>query len=145
MSFLRKMENKVYFHDECGFQLMHVEERKKWILKCVKMEQKAVENLNFIFCSDAYLLEKNKQFLNHNTYTDIITFDYCKDQLIIGDVFISIERVKENAESFKVHFEKELDRVLIHGVLHLLGYKDKSDQEKIQMREKEEFYLSLRA
>ena len=109
------------------------------------MEQKAIENLNFIFCSDAYLLEKNRQFLNHNTYTDIITFDYCKDQLIIGDVFISIERVKENAESFKVHFEKELDRVLIHGVLHLLGYKDKSDQEKIQMREKEEFYLSLRA
>ena len=78
MSFLRKMENKVFFHDECGFQLMHVEERKKWILKCVKMEQKAVENLNFIFCSDAYLLEKNRQFLNHNTYTDIITFDYCK-------------------------------------------------------------------
>lgn len=144
MSFLRKMKNKVFFHDECGFKLMHVEERKKWILKCVKMEQKAVENLNFIFCSDAYLLEKNRQFLNHNTYTDIITFDYCKDQLIIGDVFISIERVKENAESFKVHFEKELDRILVHGVLHLLGYKDKSDQEKIQMREKEEFYLSLR-
>lgn len=144
MSFLRKMENKVFFHDECGFRLMHVEERKKWILKCVKMEEKAVENLNFIFCSDAYLLEKNRQFLNHNTYTDVITFDYCKDQLICGDVFISIERVKENAESFKVHFEKELDRVLVHAVLHLLGYKDKSDQEKIHMRKKEEFYLSLR-
>ena len=144
MSFLKKMENKVFFHDECGFQLMHKEERVKWILKCVRMEEKAVENLNFIFCSDAYLLEKNMEFLNHNTYTDVITFDYGKAQQISGDVFVSVERVKENAENFKVHFEKELDRVLVHGVLHLLGYKDKSDEEKIQMREKEEFYLSLR-
>lgn len=145
MSFLRKMENKVFFHDECSFQLMHQKERIKWILKCVKMEEKAVENLNFIFCSDEYLLEKNRQFLNHNTYTDVITFDYGKAQLISGDIFISVERVKENAENFKVHFENELDRVLIHGVLHLLGYKDKNNQEKIQMREKEEFYLSLRS
>ena len=90
------------------------------------------------------LLEKNQEFLDHNTYTDVITFDYCVGGVISGDVFISIDRVRENANTFKVDFNDELDRVLIHGALHLIGYQDKTKEEQKQMRAKEDFYLSLR-
>ena len=90
-------------------------------------------------------MEKNIQFLKHDTYTDIITFDYCEGDIISGDIFVSVERVTENANKFGVNFENELDRVIIHGVLHLAGYKDKSKEEANTMREKEDFYLSLRS
>ena len=101
--------------------------------------------ISFIFCTDNHLLEKNIQFLDHNTYTDIITFDYCEADIINGDIFVSVDRVSENANTFGVDFENELDRVIIHGVLHLAGYHDKSKEEANTMREKEDFYLSLRS
>ena len=134
----------ILFHSECDFTLSKQDVRSKWINKSIINEGKRVGELSFIFCTDEYLLEKNIQFLDHNTYTDIITFDYCEVEIISGDIFISVERVTENANKFGVDFENELDRVIIHGVLHLVGYKDKSKEEASVMREKEDYYLSLR-
>ena len=102
---------------------------KKWILECGSTERKAVGNISYLFCDDEYLLGVNQQYLNHDTYTDIITFDYVAADLISGDIMISIDRVGENAEKFGVPFEQELHRVVIHGVLHLLGQGDKTDRE----------------
>ena len=118
-----------------------LEESKKWLKKVVKSENKKVQNLVFIFCDDNYLLEKNITFLKHKTLTDVITFDYCNGNQINGDVFISVERVKENCQKFNTTFLNELDRVMVHGLLHLLGYKDKTKSEAKIMRQKEDFYL----
>jgi probable rRNA maturation factor len=112
-----------------------------WLSDVCDAEDKELSELNIVFCSDEYLLKKNVEFLNHDYYTDIITFDYCVDSLIVGDLFISIDRVKENAELNHVSVENELYRVLVHGVLHLCGYKDKSEDDEIMMRYKEGFYL----
>jgi len=139
------MDANILFHSECNFTLSKQDARSRWIINSVINESKRVGKLSFIFCTDKYLLEKNIQFLDHDTYTDIITFDYCEEDLISGDIFVSIERVTENANAFGVNFEDELDRVLIHGVLHLAGYQDKSKEEVNTMREKEDFYLSLRS
>ncbi len=117
---------------------------KKWISATINKEKRKEGDITFIFCSDEYLLHINKQYLQHDTYTDIITFDYSEGdsaQPISGDIFISIERVKENAEKFSTTFENELHRVIIHGVLHLLGYKDKTKAAKAQMTSKEDYYL----
>ena len=138
------MEAKIFFHSECNFTLPKQDARAKWIVNSITNENKILGDLSFIFCNDKHLLEKNIKFLGHNTYTDIITFDYCEGKIINGDIFISVERVIENANTFGVDFENELDRVLIHGVLHLAGYQDKSKEEAVIMREKEDFYLSLR-
>ena len=120
--------------------------QKKQITKNIKSliisELKELGEITYIFCSDNYLLEMNKQYLNHNYYTDIITFDYVTKNVISGDLFISVDRVKENAEIFKSKFVKELYRVIFHGVLHLIGYKDKSEEEQLIMRAKEDLYLS---
>ncbi len=105
-------------------------------------EQKIKGDITFVFCSDDYLLKLNKDYLQHDYFTDIITFDYCEKNIISGDIFISIDRIKENARQYNVTFENELQRVMIHGVLHLVGYKDKSEEEKKIMREKENFYLN---
>jgi rRNA maturation RNase YbeY len=110
---------------------------KLWIKKIVESEKKQLGQLNFVFTSDEEILKKNVQYLKHNTYTDIITFDYCEGKKINGDVIISVERVKENAEKFKTDFETEIKRVIIHGVLHLCGYKDKSEKDSKLMRSKE--------
>jgi probable rRNA maturation factor len=110
----------------------------------IKKEKKGIGDLTYVFCSDEYLLSLNQKFLNHNTLTDIITFDYSEAKTLSGEIYISIERVAENAEKFKVAFEDELHRVMIHGVLHLAGYKDKRPAEKALMRKKEEASLSLR-
>ena len=139
------MDANILFHSECNFTLSKQDARSRWIINSVINESKRVGKLSFIFCTDEYLLEKNIQFLDHDTYTDIITFDYCEGDLISGDIFVSIERVTENANAFGVNFEDELDRVLIHGVLHLAGYQDKRKEEVNTMREKEDFYLSLRS
>ena len=139
------MGANIFFHSECDFTLSEKDARSTWIVKSILNENKKVGELNFIFCIDEYLLEKNIQFLDHDTYTDIITFDYCEEDVINGDVYISIERVLENANIFGVSFEEELDRVLIHGVLHLAGYQDKNKEQGRTMREKEDFYLSLRS
>jgi rRNA maturation RNase YbeY len=118
---------------------------RRWIRSVVKKEKKALSHLNFIFCSDEYLLSINQQYLRHNTFTDIITFDNSEEpRTIEGDIFISVERVRENADTRQIAFEDELNRVMVHGVLHLIGYKDKSNDDKALMRKKEDAYLSLR-
>ena len=115
----------------------------EWVGKLILNEEKKVGNINYIFCDDEYLLKVNQDFLNHDYYTDIITFDYVKGKTISGDIFISLPRISENASTLSSSFEKELLRVLVHGVLHLCGYKDKSDEEQKTMRAKEDFYISL--
>ena len=139
------MDANILFHSECDFTLSKQDARSRWIINSIINEGKRVGGVSFVFCTDEYLLEKNIQFLDHDTYTDIITFDYCEGDIISGDIFVSVERVTENADKFGVNFENELDRVIIHGVLHLAGYKDKSKEEANTMREKEDFYLSLRS
>ncbi len=114
---------------------------KLWIAMVLRLEKKQVGQINFLFTNDEEILKKNIQFLQHNTYTDIITFNYCKDKIINGDIIISIDRVKENAEKFKSDFEEELKRVLIHGVLHLCGYNDKKTADTELMRKKENWAL----
>ncbi len=112
-----------------------------WLSDCCVTEGKSLEEVNLIFCSDEYLLQKNIEFLQHDYYTDIITFDYCQADLIMGDLFISKDRVIDNAQTNGVSFDNELNRVIVHGVLHLCGYKDKSVDEEKLMRSKEDFYL----
>lgn len=114
---------------------------RKWILSAIKKEGYTAGYIQFVFCSDDYLLELNQQYLHHDTLTDIITFDYREGKKISGDIFISIDRVKENTGKFNVRFKDELHRVMIHGILHLCGYKDKDKKSTQVMREKEDFYL----
>ena len=113
-----------------------------WIRQAIVSEEKTLGEISFIFCSDNYLLEVNKQYLDHDYFTDIITFDYVQDKVISGDIFISCDRVKENGAEFGTGFENELMRIIIHGVLHLLGYKDKNKKDKLLMTSKEDFYLN---
>lgn len=108
-----------------------------------KQEGFTIGDINYIFCDDEYLLKINLEYLNHDTLTDIITFDYVEKGVLSGDIYISIERVRENSEIFSVPFEQELHRVLAHGVLHLCGYKDKSDEDAAVMRKKEDFAIQL--
>jgi probable rRNA maturation factor len=128
-------------NQDIAFTLKDKLKIKAWIKRVIEAEKKTLGQLNFVFTSDKNLLATNIQFLNHNTYTDIITFDYCEAQKINGDIIISVERVRENAKTFKVVFEDELKRVIIHGVLHLCGYKDKSKKDVEQMRSKENLAL----
>jgi rRNA maturation RNase YbeY len=129
-----------YFEDIEEFQL-DLPRSKKWIKNTILKEGRKTGDITFIFCSDEYLLEINKQYLDHDYYTDIITFDYVEKDVISGDIFISADRVRENAATFGVSFSNELNRILIHGVLHLLGYKDKEADEKKLMTSKEDNYL----
>jgi rRNA maturation RNase YbeY len=110
--------------------------------KLVQLEDKECGPINLIFCDDEKILEVNKEYLTHDYYTDIITFDYSLNQIISGDLFISIDRVKENADMFSKSFENELMRVVFHGVLHLCGYNDKSEEDILVMRSKEDYYLT---
>ena len=116
----------------------------KWLENIINSENKILGEIAFIFCRDEYLLDKNIKYLNHNTFTDVITFDYCIDDIISGDIFISIERVKENSRIYEIPFLKELDRVMIHGLLHLLGYNDKEKNDSDRMTKKEDFYLNIK-
>lgn len=127
---------------ENSFYLPSRTELKKFILTLFEKEGIRVASVNYIFCSDEYLLKINKGFLNHNTYTDIITFQYSEAEMPVhSDIYISIERVKENARLYHTSFTKELYRVLFHGALHLCGYKDKAEKDIKLMRAKEDFYL----
>jgi len=123
--------------------LPKLEKRKliSWIKNVILKEGKKTGDISFIFCSDDFLLDVNKKYLNHDYYTDIITFDYVVKNKIQGDIFISVDRVKENAKTYKTTFENEKHRILIHGVLHLLGYKDKLKEDKSLMTTKEDLYL----
>lgn len=114
-----------------------------WLSKVCELEGKKLEEVNLIFTSDDYLLDMNVKHLNHDYYTDIITFDYCEDDLVVGDLFISKDRVEDNANLGGIDFRAELNRVIVHGVLHLIGYKDKSPEDEILMRSKEDWALSL--
>lgn len=126
---------------EIQFKLSEKIKIKSWVKKIVELEKKNLGQINFVFTNDEELLKTNIQFLNHNTYTDIITFDSCEGKIINGDIIISIERVKENAEKFNVEFETEIKRVIIHGVLHLCGYKDKTTKDAAEMKSKENWAL----
>lgn len=134
---------------EIKFNLKNKILLKKWIVSTIEKKKKKAGDISFVFCSDAFLLNINKQFLNHDTLTDIITFDYTKEK-ISGEIYISIDRVKENAKIFSPKglrqsksFEAELNRVIIHGVLHLLGHRDKTKSAKIEMTKEEEASLKL--
>lgn len=134
-----------FFYEDTDFIVNQPESHLKWISSIISNEGFNLESLNYIFCSDEYLYQMNTEYLNHDTYTDIITFDNSdKEKTIESDIFISIDRVKENSKNQHAAFEDELARVLIHGVLHLMGWNDKTDAEKKQMREKEDACLSLR-
>ncbi len=131
------------FYEEITFKLPNPARVKTWVKSVAKLEGFEIGDISYIFCSDNFLLSLNQEYLDHNTFTDIITFDYSEDDTIAGDIFISIERVVENAEKFSNTTELEILRVMVHGCLHLIGYKDKSKTEKKLMREKENRYLSL--
>jgi rRNA maturation RNase YbeY len=132
-----------FFQEEVSFKIPSSPKVKKWITAASKKEGFKVGELNYILCNDSYLHKLNVGFLNHDTLTDIITFDYTEDKVISGDIFISLERVEENSEKFKSMLKMELFRVMIHGALHLMGYKDKNQSQKKLMRKKENEYLSL--
>ena len=136
------MPKILYFNEEVSFLLKHKRKINKWIYNSIVSEERKPGSVNFIFCNDDYLLKLNQKFLNHNTYTDIITFNY-DEQVISGDIFISLDRVQENARRLGIQFNDELYRIMIHGILHLVGYKDKTTEEKVKMTEKEDYYLSL--
>lgn len=134
----------IYFSSEnIKFDLRGKLKVKKWITDLIKAQNKKVGDISYLFCDDAYLIEVNRTYLDHDTYTDIITFDYVEGDTISGDILISVERVKENAQLFNTTFDQELHRVIIHGVLHLLGQGDKTKAEAAQMRKKEEAALAL--
>ena len=137
-----------YFREDTRFVFKRRRGNNEWIKDVIASESEKVKfktgDINIIFCSDDYLLELNKKYLSHDFYTDIITFDNCSDKIISGDLFISIDRVRENSKTYFSSFDEELHRVIIHGVLHLLGYKDKTKAQSKLMREKESFYLKLR-
>lgn len=125
------------------FTLDNEQKVKKWITTIVNAHSMTVGVISYLFCSDEVELEANRTFLNHDTYTDIITFDYVEGSVVSGDIMISVDRVRENASIFNVPFENELNRVIIHGILHLLGQKDKSEEDAAQMRKREEDALQL--
>ena len=131
------------FHYELEFNLDNEQEISNWISGVISAENCNEGEINYIFCDDEYLLKINQDFLDHDTYTDIISFDYSVGKELHGDIFISVERVKENAGKFEVPFNKELQRVIIHGILHYCGYKDKEEEDKAIMRSKEDHYISL--
>jgi probable rRNA maturation factor len=136
----------ITFHEEdISYKLKNKTAVRKWITDTIIAEGYKLSELTYIFCTDEYLLQINRQYLDHDTYTDIITFDNSEEEgLIVGDIFISIERIRENAAKFNVTEAHELHRVLIHGALHLLGYMDKSPADKKKMTSKEDFYLDKR-
>ncbi len=113
-----------------------------WLKDLILSEEKKLGEINYIFCDDEYLLKVNQDYLQHDYYTDIITFDYVKGKTISGEIFVSLQRISDNASSLSRDYEEELRRVLAHGILHLCGYKDKTEEEKKQMREKEDHYLA---
>jgi len=137
-----------YYAEDINFKFKKRRACSKWVYTTLQEEgiliHKVVRDVSFIFCSDEYLLALNKQYLSHDYYTDVITFDNSDEQVFSGDIFISVDRVKENAETYGQSFIDELHRVMIHGILHLSGYKDANDDESLIIRSKEDYYLAKR-
>jgi len=132
----------IFFNEDIDFNFQHKAKHKSWLKKVAEKEGFSINNLNYIFCSDQYLHKINFEYLNHDTYTDIITFDNSEDESYIeGDIFISIERVKENSQIHSTVFEDELKRVIVHGLLHLCGYNDLKPEDKTNMRFLESNYI----
>ena len=133
----------ISFNYETDFELENEALYEEWVSKIIDSEDKTEGEINYIFCDDEYLLQKNIEFLNHDTLTDIISFDYTMGNLISGDIFISVERVKDNAADFNTEFIEELKRVMAHGILHYCGYKDKTEEDSALMRSKENEKINL--
>ncbi|TDG95624.1 rRNA maturation RNase YbeY [Cardinium endosymbiont of Culicoides punctatus] len=132
-----------YFSENIGFSLKNKGEISIWLQSVIEQEQYALDHLNFIFCSDNYLHAKNKEYLGHDTLTDVITFDYTTTpKTVLGDIYISIDRVRDNAQYYKKKVKEELYTVMVHGVLHLLAYDDQTEEDKLIIREKESFYIN---
>ena len=136
------MNNTISFHYETDFLLENTESFIRWIKNVILEENKELGEVNYIFCDDKYLLKKNIKYLDHDTLTDIITFNYCEGDMISSDIMISVERVMENSSIFENSFSEELNRVIVHGILHLVGYNDKTEEEKEIMRKKEDYYVN---
>lgn len=137
------MESPINFYSKTNFNLKDKVSYSKWLETVIESEGKDVGDLNYIFCSDDDLLYMNQRYLDHDTFTDIITFDYSEEDLISAEIYISIDRVKENAKDFKVKFKNELRRVIVHGVLHCCGYSDSSKELKAEMRALENKKIEL--
>ena len=133
----------ISFNYETDFELSNETAISNWLSQVILSESKKEGDINYVFCDDEYILEINKQYLDHDYYTDIISFDYSVGNELHGDVFVSIERVRENAADFDVTFDEELKRVVIHGILHYIGYKDKSEEEELLMRQKENEKIAM--
>lgn len=133
-----------YFTEDIKFEFKGKLSNNKWLRLVASSEIRKVGDINIIFCSDNYILDVNMKYLQHDYFTDIITFDYCEGEVLSGDLFISIDSVRENAGFYKTGFQDELNRVIVHGILHLIGYDDHSEEEIKVMRSKEDYYLSLR-
>lgn len=132
-----------YHKEEIEFELPDEQNLSRWLMNVAEAEAGVIREISYVFCSDDYLLQINKEYLKHDYYTDIITFPYKEGKEVESDIFISIDRVRDNAQAFDASFEKELLRVISHGLLHLLGYKDKSEEEEKTMRQKEDWAIDL--
>ena len=131
-----------YFSEGIKFDLKAKSLNNKWLKFVAESEIRKIGDINIIFCSDSYILDVNMKYLQHDYFTDIITFDYCEGNVLSGDLFISIDSVRDNASFYGTEFSEELYRVMVHGVLHLIGYDDHTDSEQKMMRSKEDYYLS---
>ena len=133
-----------YFNEDIKFVFKQKLLNNRWLKTVAWSEMRRIGDINIIFCSDNYILDVNIKYLGHDYFTDIITFDYCEKDVLSGDLFVSIDSVRENAGFYGTSFEDELNRVIVHGVLHLIGYDDHTEEEVKQMRAKENYYLEMR-
>ena len=133
-----------YYTEDTKFMFKEKRLTSRWLKLVAESEIRRLGDISVIFCSDNFILDVNMKYLQHDYFTDIITFDYCKGDRLSGDLFISIDSVRENARLYDVDFQEELYRVIVHGILHLIGYDDHTKAQKAQMRAKEDYYLSLR-
>jgi rRNA maturation RNase YbeY len=134
-----------YFQEDIRFDLKQKMQNNRWLKMVAGSEMRRIGAVNIIFCSDNYILDVNMRYLQHDYFTDIITFDYCEKDILSGDLFISIDSVRENALFYGVPFADELDRVMVHGLLHLIGYDDHTEEQIQEMRAKEDYYLQMKA
>ncbi len=133
-----------YYYEDTDFIFKNKTLNSKWLRLVAESEIRRIGDVSIIFCSDNYILDVNQRYLQHDYFTDIITFDYCEGARLSGDLFISVDSVRENSLEYGTEFRDELNRVIVHGILHLIGYDDHTEEEIAEMRKKEDYYLSLR-